>query len=64
MSSVAKSLKAAPELKSIPGEVDSLKNKVAEFGSRLTEVESKIDKSEAKVILIICCLNCFTINTF
>ena len=40
---LSNSLKAAPELKSLPNEVEELKKNVAQFGSRLTEMESKVD---------------------
>jgi hypothetical protein len=43
LQSVAKSLKAAPELKNVPNDVEELKNQFAKFGSRLTELESKIN---------------------
>lgn len=52
VSSVSNSLKAAPELKTIPQEVDALKNNVAQFGSRLTEVETKIEKAESRALNI------------
>ena len=39
-------LDAAPYLKTLPGEVSDVQKKVAQFGSRLTDLESQLTKSE------------------
>ena len=39
-------LKAAPHLKTLPGEVSDLQKQVAQFGSRLTDLETQLTKSE------------------
>ena len=37
---------AAPFLKTLPEEVSNVQNKVAQFGSRLTDLETQFAKSE------------------
>ena len=39
-------LNAAPYLKTLPGDVSNLQNQVAQFGSRLTDLETQLTKSE------------------
>ena len=42
---VRESLKAAPELKTLPDEVQEVKEDVAKFGVRITEMEKRLSES-------------------
>ena len=42
-------LDAAPYLKTLPGEVSDVQKQVAQFGSRLTDLESQLTKSETEL---------------
>ena len=42
-------LDAAPYLKTLPGEVSDVQKQVAQFGSRLTDLESELTKSETEL---------------
>jgi len=50
LESISQSLRAAPELKDLPREVDEVKNDVAKFGSRLAELESKVNTDTAALM--------------
>ena len=50
LSEVQSSLKAAPELKTLPQEVDDIKNDLAKFGSKLTELEEAVGKAKVKTL--------------
>ena len=43
------SLAAAPELQMLPAEVSEVKNDVAKFGARLTELEAKVKDKEVQM---------------
>jgi SMC interacting uncharacterized protein involved in chromosome segregation len=46
LSSVTKSLAAAPELKTLPAEVTEIRTEVAKIGSRIAELESNVKTRE------------------
>ena len=46
--SVTKSLEEAPHLKTLPSEVSDIRTEVAKFGSRIAELESKVESQSVQ----------------
>ena len=48
LASVTKSLEEAPHLKTLPSEVTDIRTEVAKFGSRIAELESKVESGSVQ----------------